>query len=146
MTIAIFGVAGWLFALEGLPNRLAGMFHSMTSSTILFLLLVNLILLLLGLVVEPLPLVIIMAPLLLPVAVSYHVDPVQFGVMFTLNVMLGLLHPPIGLNMFIASHIAKASVGEFTVAVLPFLLALLIVLALVTYIPAVATALPNALF
>jgi C4-dicarboxylate transporter DctM subunit len=141
--LGMFSLAGWIFAIEQLPQTLASGFLALTSNPLIFLLIMNVLLLLLGLIVEPLPLVIILGPILIPIAQGYHVDPVQFGIIFTLNICLGLLHPPIGINMFIASYIAKTSIIDFTKEVWPFLVALVLVLLCVTYIPQLVLFLPD---
>ena len=109
------------------------------------MLLVNLLLLVAGNVMEPSSIVLIMAPILFPVAVKLGVDPVHFGVLITLNMEIGMCHPPVGLNLYVASGIAKMGITELTVAVMPWLVALLAFLIVVTYWPALSLWLPRML-
>jgi len=80
---------------------------------------------------------------LMPLLAQYHVDPVHFGVMITLNMTLGLIHPPVGLSMFIVCKIARISIWEFTREIWPFLLALILALLVITYVPQTVLFLPN---
>jgi C4-dicarboxylate transporter DctM subunit len=112
---------------------------------ITFLLACNIILLLAGNFMEPSSIVLIFAPILYPVAMKLGVDPVHFGIMMVVNMEVGMCHPPVGLNLYVASGITKMGITELTVAVWPWLLAMLVFLVLVTYWPALSIALPRAL-
>ena len=112
---------------------------------ITFLLLVNLLLLLAGNVMEPSSIVLIMAPILYPIAVKLGIDPIHFGIIIVVNMEIGMCHPPVGLNLFVASGIAKMGMTELSIAVLPWLGTLLIFLGLITYIPQISLWLPRAL-
>jgi len=89
--------------------------------------------------------VLIMAPILFPVAVKLGIDPVHFGVLITLNMEIGMCHPPVGLNLYVASGIAKMGITELTVAVMPWLVGLLAFLVIVTYWPGLSLWLPRVL-
>ena len=89
--------------------------------------------------------VLIMAPILFPVAVSLGIDPIHFGILIVVNMEVGMCHPPVGLNLYVASGITRMGISELTVAVLPWLLTMLVFLGLVTYWPAMSLWLPNAL-
>ena len=102
-------------------------------SWITFLLFVNLLLLLAGNVMEPSSIVLIMAPILFPVAVKLGIDPVHFGILIVVNMEVGMCHPPVGLNLYVASGITKMGITELTIAVWPWLLTMLGFLVLVTY-------------
>ena len=99
---------------------------------IAFLLMVNVLLLLAGNVMEPSSIVLIMAPILFPVAMKLGIDPVHFGIMIVVNMEIGLCHPPVGLNLYVASGITKMGITELTVAVWPWLLTMLVFLVMVT--------------
>jgi len=103
------------------------------------------VLLLAGNVMEPSSIVLIMAPILFPVAMKLGIDPVHFGIMMTVNMEVGMCHPPVGLNLYVASGIAKMGITELTVAVWPWLLTMLVFLVIVTYWPAMSTWLPKTL-
>ncbi len=106
-----------------------------TDNRYVFLLLVNVLLLFVGIFVEPLPAVYVLAPFLAPVALLYGIDPVHFGLIVVFNLVLALIHPPIGLVLFLVSSIAKVSVERLSIVILPWLAVSLVVLFLVTYLP-----------
>ena len=108
-----------------------------------FLLLVNVLLLIAGNVMEPSSIVLIMAPILFPVAMKLGIDPVHFGILIVVNMEVGMCHPPVGLNLYVASGITKMGITELTVAVWPWLLTMLVFLVLVTYWPAMSLWLPH---
>ena len=110
-----------------------------------FLLVVNVLLLLAGNVMEPSSIVLIMAPILFPVAVKLGIHPVHLGILMTVNMEVGMCHPPVGLNLYVASGIAKMGITELTIAVWPWLLTMLVFLGLVTYVPELSLWLPRLL-
>jgi C4-dicarboxylate transporter DctM subunit len=130
---------------ENVPQALAQWLLDMGLGQISFLLAVNVLLLLAGNVMEPSSIVLIMAPILFPVAQKLGIDPVHFGIMMTVNMEVGLCHPPVGLNLYVASGITKMGITELTIAVWPWLLTMLVFLGLVTYWPTMTLALPRAL-
>jgi C4-dicarboxylate transporter DctM subunit len=136
---------GWLLARERVTDALASGFAAFTDQTWVFLAAVNVVLLVFGIFFEPVPLLIVMTPVLMPLLAQYHVDPVHFGVMITLNMTLGLIHPPVGLSMFIVCRIAQISIWDFTREVWPFLVALILALLVITYVPQTVLFLPNLL-
>jgi C4-dicarboxylate transporter DctM subunit len=111
----------------------------------LFLLAVNILLLLAGNVMEPSSITLIMAPILFPIAVKLGVDPVHFGIMMVVNMEVGMCHPPVGLNLYVASGITHMGITELTIAVWPWLLTMLVFLVIVTYWPPLALWLPRTL-
>ena len=135
----------FLMSHENIPQLMANWITSTGLSSFQFLLLVNLLLLVAGNVMEPSSIVLIIAPILFPVAVKLGVDPVHFGVLITLNMEIGMCHPPVGLNLYVASGIARMGITELTVAVMPWLMALLAFLIVVTYWPALSLWLPRTL-
>jgi len=134
---------GWVLARERVTDALTAEFAAFTNHTWIFLAAVNIVLFLFGIFFEPVPLLIVMTPVLMPLLAQYHVDPVHFGVMITLNMTLGLIHPPVGLSMFIVCKIARISIWEFTREIWPFLLALILALLVITYVPQTVLFLPN---
>jgi C4-dicarboxylate transporter DctM subunit len=111
-----------------------------------FLLVVNILLLVAGNVMEPSSIVLIMAPILFPVAMKLGIDPIHFGILIVVNMEVGMCHPPVGLNLYVASGITKMGISELTVAVMPWLLTMLGFLLLVTYVPAISLWLPNLVY
>ena len=118
---------------------------SMDMTWWMFLILVNITLFFMGQFMEPSSIVIIMTPLLLPIAVALGIDPVHFGIIMVVNMEIGMLTPPIGLNLFVASSLTGLSMKEVTISVFPWLVLFVICLLLITYIPQISLFLPNLL-
>ena len=135
----------YLMTSEQIPQALAAWMLDKGLGVVAFLLFVNIVLLLAGNVMEPSSIVLIMAPILFPVALKLGIDPVHFGIMMVVNMEVGMCHPPVGLNLYVASGITKMGITELTVAVWPWLLTMLVFLVIVTYWPALSIALPKAL-
>ncbi len=135
----------FLMTSEGIPQALGNWMVDSGLTWWLFLIMVNLILLAAGNFMEPSSIVLIMAPILFPVAVRLGIDPVHFGIMIVVNMEVGMCHPPVGLNLYVASGITKMGITELTVAVWPWLLTMLVFLVLVTYVPAISLWLPTML-
>jgi TRAP-type C4-dicarboxylate transport system permease large subunit len=108
-----------------------------------FLLLANLLMLFVGCFLEPTAAITILVPILLPIVKTLGIDPVHFGLVMVLNLMIGLLHPPMGLVLFVLARVAKLSIERTTMAILPWLVPLLLSLALVTYYPQISLWLPR---
>jgi C4-dicarboxylate transporter, DctM subunit len=128
---------------EQIPQHLADWLVGMGLGWVGFLLVVNILLLLAGNVMEPSSIILIMAPILFPVAVKLGIDPVHFGILIIVNMEVGMCHPPVGLNLYVASGITKMGITELTVAVWPWLLTMLVFLAIVTYWPGLSLWLPH---
>jgi len=135
----------FLMTSEHIPQMMAQWLLDKGLGQIAFLLMVNVLLLLAGNVMEPSSIVLIMAPILFPVATKLGLDPVHFGIMIVVNMEIGLCHPPVGLNLYVASGITRMGITELTVAVWPWLLTMLVFLVLATYWPALSLWLPRAL-
>ena len=136
----------FLMTSEQIPQVMAQWIIDKGFGVASFLLVVNVLLLLAGNVMEPSSIVLIMAPILFPVAQRLGIDPVHFGILIVVNMEVGMCHPPVGLNLYVASGIAKMGISELTVAVLPWLLTMLGFLLLVTYVPQISLWLPNQIF
>jgi C4-dicarboxylate transporter, DctM subunit len=135
----------FLMTSENIPQQMAEWLLNKGLGTIGFLLMVNVLLLIAGNVMEPSSIVLIMAPILFPVAMKLGIDPVHFGIMIVVNMEVGLCHPPVGLNLYVASGITKMGITELTVAVWPWLLTMLVFLVIATYWPALSLWLPKAM-
>lgn len=135
----------FLMTSEQIPQTMVDWLIGAGLGPIAFLLVVNLLLLLAGNVMEPSSIVLITAPILFPVAIKLGIDPVHFGILMTVNMEVGMCHPPVGLNLYVASGITKMGITELTIAVWPWLLAMLAFLVLVTYVPALSLWLPKTL-
>jgi len=136
----------FLMTSENIPQAMAGWILDKGFGVVSFLLVVNVLLLLAGNVMEPSSIVLIMAPILFPVAIKLGIDPVHFGIIMVVNMEVGMCHPPVGLNLYVASGITKMGITELTVAVAPWLFTMIGFLLLVTYVPAISTWLPQLVY
>jgi C4-dicarboxylate transporter DctM subunit len=141
--IASASLYGWLLAREGVPQLFTNLFLSISREPWAILLMLNVMLLLLGCLMETTALLVILTPVLMDLVTQVGIDPVHFGVVFTLNLMIGLLTPPVGMTLYVMVSLAEVSVAEFTRECAIFMLALLVVLILITYIPGLVTFLPQ---
>ncbi len=135
----------FVLANENLPHRLADWILSMNLGQNGFLLVVNLILLVAGNFMEPSSIILIMAPIFFPAAMQLGINPVHFGILIDVNMEVGLCHPPVGLNLYVASGISRLGITELTKAVLPWLGTMIVFLVIVTYWPWLTLVLPRAL-
>jgi C4-dicarboxylate transporter DctM subunit len=135
----------FLMTHEQIPQAMAAWILDQHFSVWVFLLVVNIILLMAGNVMDPSSILLIMAPILFPLAVQLGIDPIHLGILMAVNMEVGLCHPPVGLNLYVGSGIAKMGISEMTIAVLPWLGAMLIFLVMITYIPIISLWLPRTL-
>ncbi|MEW6449534.1 TRAP transporter large permease [Leptospira sp. severe_002] len=135
----------FLMTHEQIPQAMTSWIAGSGMTWIEFLLIVNILLLIAGNVMEPTSIVLITAPILFPIAVKLGIHPVHLGILMTVNMEVGMCHPPVGLNLYVASGIAKMGITELTIATLPWLLTMLIFLVIVTYVPALSLWLPRML-
>ncbi len=135
----------YLMTSENIPQSMAAWMLDQGLGVIAFLLVVNVLLLLAGNVMEASSIVLIFAPILFPVAVKLGIDPVHFGIMMVVNMEVGMCHPPVGLNLYVASGVTKMGITELTIAVWPWLLTMLVFLVIVTYWPPLTLWLPRIL-
>ncbi|GIL39030.1 TRAP transporter large permease [Roseiterribacter gracilis] len=135
----------FIMTSENIPQEMAAWIVDLGLGWVGFLFLVNILLLLAGNVMEPSSIVLIMAPILFPVAVRLGIDPVHFGILIVVNMEVGMCHPPVGLNLYVASGITRMGITELTIAVLPWLGTMLAFLVLVTYWPNLSLWLPRVL-
>jgi C4-dicarboxylate transporter DctM subunit len=136
----------FLMTSENIPQAMASWLTGQGLGPIAFLLVVNVLLLIAGNVMEPSSIVLIMAPILFPVALKLGIDPIHFGVLIVVNMEVGMCHPPVGLNLYVASGITKMGISELTMAVMPWLMTMLGFLLLITYVPQVSLWLPNLVY
>jgi C4-dicarboxylate transporter DctM subunit len=133
----------FLMTSEQIPQALTSWIINSGLGWVGFLLVVNLLLLMAGNVMEPSSIVLITAPILFPIAAKLGINPVHFGIMIVVNMEVGMCHPPVGLNLYVASGITKMGITELTIAVWPWLLTMLVFLVIVTYIPQISLTLPR---
>ena len=135
----------FLIAHENIPQAMADWILNKDLGQAGFLFFTNILLLLAGNVMEPSSIILVMAPILHPAAIRLGIDAVHFGIMIDANMEVGLCHPPVGLNLYVASGISKMSISELTVAVMPWLITMLVFLVIVTYWPGLSLWLPKAM-
>ena len=143
LIVAAASIFGWMLTATRTTEMIASWVLSVTSTPAGFLLLANLLMLFVGCFLEPTAAITILVPILLPIVRQLGIDPVHFGLVMVLNLMIGLLHPPMGLVLFVLARVAKLSVERTTMAILPWLVPLLVGLAVLTYIPSISLWLPQ---
>ncbi|MBQ7456558.1 MAG: TRAP transporter large permease [Desulfovibrio sp.] len=146
MIMFVVGAAnlfGWILTNAQVPHMLAASFAQLTTSPLVFLILVNILLLFIGTLINASAAVVILTPILLPVAMGLGIDPVFFGVLMVVNLAIGCITPPVGLDLFVVASITGISIDTVTAKVMPYLLILLADLLLLTYFPQIITFLPN---
>ena len=144
--LSVSSVFSWILTSERIPLLMTNFIFSLTSNPKIILLILNVFLLFLGCFVDAAPIIFILTPVLMPLLYRAGIDPVHFGVVFILNLTIGVLTPPFGMVMFIVCNIAKISIIEYTKAIYPFLLVLILVLFLITYVPDLILFIPNLAF
>ena len=136
----------FLMTSEQIPQEMSQWVVEQNLQPWMFLLMVNFALLAAGQFMEPTSIVLILAPLFLPIAKTMGIDPIHLGIIMVFNMEIGMIHPPVGLNLFVASHLAKEGLTEVSIATLPWVGVMLVYLGLITYVPAISTWLPHMLY
>jgi tripartite ATP-independent transporter DctM subunit len=136
-------IFAWLLTTTQAAQALADWILSITSNKWVFLLLANLLILFVGCFIDTIAAITILVPILIPIVLKLGIDPIQFGIIMTLNLMIGLLHPPLGMVLFVLARISKLSVERTTMAILPWLVPLIVALIAITYVPAITLWLPH---
>ena len=143
MIIATASVFSWLIASQNVPSLIASVLHQATESPLVFLLLTNLLLILIGMFMEGISAILVLVPVLLPIAISFGVEPLHFGVVVILNLSIGMITPPYGITLYVASSVANRTVLQVSRKIgLAFIL-MIAVLLLTTLVPATVTYLPD---
>jgi TRAP-type C4-dicarboxylate transport system permease large subunit len=145
LIVAAASIFGWMLTATRTTEMIAAWILTFADTPWKFLLLANALMLFVGCFLEPTAAITILVPILLPIVQHLGIDPVHFGLVMVLNLMIGLLHPPMGLVLFVLARVAKLSVERTTMAILPWLVPLLLSLALVTFVPSISLWLPRLL-
>lgn len=145
LLMAMATIFGNILTLENIPSQIAAFILGVSSSKIVILLLINLLLLVVGCFMEALAAIIILTPLLLPIVTKVGVDPVHFGVIMVVNLAIGFITPPVGVDLFVAAGVSRLRLEEVSKAVIPMMLLMLIVLLILTYVPETCMWLPHLL-
>ena len=141
--VAAASIFGWMLTATGVTTDIASWVLGFTKEPWVFLLLANLLMLFVGCFLEPTAAITILVPILLPIATQLGIDPVHFGLVMVLNLMIGLLHPPMGMVLFVLARVAGLSFERTTMAILPWLIPLLAALVIITYVPSLVLWLPK---
>ncbi len=136
--MAMATIFGYIMTVEQVPAKIAAFILGMTNSKIIILLLINILLLVIGTFMEALAAIVILVPILLPIVTKVGVDPVHFGIIMVVNLAIGFVTPPVGVNLFVASSVAKVKLGDVSRQVMPILGLMILVLLAVTYIPEIS--------
>lgn len=131
-------IFGRVLTIERIPVQLADFVMEVISNPLMLLLMINILLLIIGTFMETLAAIIILTPILLPIATSVGVNPVHFGIIMIVNLAIGMITPPVGVNLFVASRVARLSLEKVMRSAVPFLLVMLFALLLITYIPVIS--------
>ncbi|MDT8858928.1 TRAP transporter large permease [Alkalihalobacillus sp. MEB130] len=148
IVMIIIGTAGlfsFFVSITGVPGIIMDSISGIITNAIIFILILNLILLIAGMFLEGAAAILIFTPLLLPVAVNLGIDPIHFGIIMVVNLAIGLVTPPVGINLFVAAQISNLTFNKLSKAVIPFLFVLVIDILIISYIPALSTWLPELL-
>ena len=143
LLVGFANLFGWIMVREQIPQLVAESILGISTNAIIVILLINLLLIFVGTFMETIAALVILFPVLLPVALTVGMDPIQFGVMMVLNLVIGLVTPPVGVCLFVASQIGKVSIGKTARELLPFLGVSFAVLMLVAFVPQITLFLPN---
>jgi C4-dicarboxylate transporter DctM subunit len=143
--VSAAGAFAWLITTSGYPAKLVGFVEGLKLAPWMLLMVINLVLLLVGSILEPPAAILLLTPLLTPIVYAAGVDPIHFGIIFTVNLAIGMFMPPFGLNLFAAHALFRTPLPELYRGVMPFLFIYLAMLMLITYVPAITLA-PLALF
>jgi len=135
--VSAAGAFGWLITTSGYPAQLIAFVDGLKLDTWMLLLVINIILLFVGSVLEPPAAILLLTPLLTPIVHAAGVDPIHFGIIVTVNLAVGMFMPPFGLNLFAANALFNTPLPKLYRGVLPFLVVYLVMLAIITYIPAI---------
>ena len=146
LTVATSKMFAWIAVRENLGQILTDAMLAISNNTFVLLLMINILLLILGMIMEILPIMLIIAPVLFPLLVDLGIDPIHFGVVMVLNLMIGMITPPIGLNLFVISAISGVGVIEIFRAAVPYFAVLIVVLLLITYVPELSLTIPRLVF
>lgn len=143
--IGLATVFGWVLSFEDVPDMLAEAIKGFSESRYVFLLLVNLVIIALGMFLDGIGVMIVIVPILLPVAKSFDVDPIHFGVVIAISTLIGLLTPPVGPGLYVAMEATGVKMAPLFIAVLPFLVSMLLSLVIINLVPFLSTWLPQVL-
>jgi len=143
IVIGVSGIFSWIITIEGIPSQLVQFIMSLTSSKIVILLLINLVVLILGCFIDAAPLILLLVPVLLPLLSALNIDLIHFGIIISINSMIGTITPPVGTCLYAVSSVSGLPIERLARGAIPFLFMLIIALLIITFIPQISLWLPN---
>ena len=143
LLVAASSVMSWVMAFTGIPNAISELILSISDNPIVLLLIINVFLLFIGTFMDLTPAILIFTPIFLPIVLTLGMDPIHFGIMLVMNLSIGNITPPVGSALFVGASIAKLKIEDVIKPMIPFYIVIIIVLLLVSYIPALSMWLPN---
>jgi len=146
IVVAAANMLSWAVTMMNIPQMVSAFVHSLTSSSAVFLIIVNLILIVAGMFLDASSAIMILTPVLLPIALELNVDPLLFGIIMTVNLSIGVLTPPVGLNLYVVSSLSNIDILRVAKAAVPFILLIFAILVVASVWPPLITALPNLLY
>ena len=146
LIVAASAIFAWLLTANQVAPKVAAALLGLSENKVVLLLIITLVVLIIGCFMETLAAITILTPVLLPVAVTLGIDPVHFGIILILNLMIGLLTPPVGMVLYVLSKVANVPFERCVIATAPFLIPLVVVLLMLTFIPALSMWLPTMLY
>jgi len=144
--VASANVFAWILARERIPQDITAAVVDMGLSPIVLLLLLNVVILLLGMILDASAILILVTPVIVPAVVAVGIDPVHFGMVMIVNMMIGMIHPPVGMALFIVANIAKAPVMQVALECVPYIIGFLVILMLITFVPQLTLWLPDLVY
>ena len=141
--IAMASIFSWVLTFEKAPQMIAQYIASISDNPFIFLLLTNIVFLFIGMIIDAIPALIIMIPVLLPAALHFGIDPIHFGMIACINLTIGLVTPPVGTALFIASAVGQVKIETLTRALIPFLIVAIVALMIITYVPPITLWIPS---
>ncbi len=141
--IGVSGIFSWIITIEGIPRQLVQFIMSLTSNKIVILLLINLVVLILGCFIDAAPLILLLVPVLLPLLNMLNIDLIHFGIIISINSMIGTITPPVGTCLYAVSSVSGLPIERLARSVIPFLVMLIIALLIITFIPQISLWFPN---
>ena len=146
MVIGTANLLSWAVTMMNIPRMMSDFVTSITSSAFVFLVIVNILLIIAGMFLDAGSAIMILTPVLLPAALALHVDPLVFGIIMTVNLSIGVLTPPVGLNLYVVSSLSKIDIMRVAKASLPFMIMIFAMLIVCSFFPGIITFLPNLLY
>ena len=146
LVVASASVFAWALTVEQIPAQMAHLLLSVSQSPYVLLLMINMLLIIVGMIVDTIAAILVMTPIIYPAAIAVGIDPIHLGIVVVFNLMIGLLTPPVGMSLYMVSVVAKQPVERVLRRLAPYLVALLVALLVVSFVPILSTWIPNLVF